>query len=100
MSRWPRRARPPVTVEPPAWVRACNPEEWRDDEADAQMLAGLLEHGFHERWQAARDWHAGNRWNRARLAWFEQHPEAKHPVEELLEEFRRDREGRGRARPA
>jgi hypothetical protein len=80
-----------VRVEPPAWVRACNPEDWRDDQADAQMLAGLLEHGLDQRYESARDWHALNRWNRARLAWFEQHPDAKHPVEELLEQVERDR---------
>lgn len=91
MSRWPRRARPPVTVEPPAWVRACDPEQWRDDDADALYLAGLLKAGLHGRWQVARDWHAHNRWNTARLAWFDVHPEAKHPVEELLEQVERDR---------
>ena len=85
VSRWPRRLPPPVTVEPPAWVRACDPDQWRDDQADAAMLGGLLENGLDERYDSARDWHATNRWNKARLAWFAVHPEAKHPVEELLE---------------
>jgi hypothetical protein len=88
-----RRAGP--WVEPPGWVRACDPEQWRDDEADAGLLAGLLENGLVERYHSARDWHATNRWNKARLAWFAAHPEAKHPAEALLEEFERDRE-RGR----
>lgn len=87
MTRWPRRLPPAERVEPPAWVRHFEPEAWRDDDADAQILGGLLEHGLVERWQVARDWHAENRWNNARLAWFDDHPEAKHPVEELLEEF-------------
>lgn len=94
MTRWPRRLPPAERVEPPAWVRVCNPEDWRDDQADAQYLAGLLEHGLEERHRAARDWHAHNRWNKARLAWFDAHPEAKHPVEELLEQFERDRQRR------
>lgn len=97
MSRWPQRQRPPVTVEPPAWVRACDPEDWRDDDADAHYLAALLEHGLLERYRTARDWHARRRWNTARLAWFAAHPEAKHPVEELLEGIERDRrQGRRR----
>ena len=90
-TRWPRRRPPAVWVEPPAWVRQCDPEQWRDDQADAQLLAGLLENGLVERYHTARDWHAHNRWNRARLAWFDAHPEAKHPVEELLEEIARRR---------
>lgn len=80
-----------MRLEPAAWVRAFDPEAWRDDHADAHYLAGLLEHGLEERYQAARDWHAERRWNTARLAWFDAHPEAKHPVEELLEEFARRR---------
>jgi hypothetical protein len=84
MTRWPRRRPPETWVEPPAWVRHCDPEAWRDP-ADDQMLAGLLECGLTERWRISRDWHARNRWNKARLAWFDAHPEAKHPVEELLE---------------
>jgi hypothetical protein len=82
-------------VEPPAWVRHCDPADWRDDQADAQLLAGLLENGLHERYHSARDWHARCRWNKARLAWFDAHPEAKHPVEELLEEFERRRSATG-----
>jgi hypothetical protein len=82
---------PIARVEVPGWVRACDPEAWRDDQADAQMLAGLLEHGLVERYHSARDWHAHNRWNKARLAWFDAHPDAKHPVEELLERVERDR---------
>jgi hypothetical protein len=99
MSRWPRRQRPPVRVEPPAWVRVCDPEAWRDDQTDAQYLAGLLEHGLEERYRVARDWHAHNRWNKARLAWFDAHPEAKHPVEELLEACARDRHSRSTGTP-
>lgn len=91
MTRWPRRLPPGVRLEPPAWVRHCDLEDWRDDTADAQLLAGLLEHGLVGRYHSARDWHAHNRWNKARLAWFDAHPEAKHPVEELLEEMGRRR---------
>jgi hypothetical protein len=94
VTRWPRRRPPEVWAEPPAWARHCDPEAWRDDRADAPLLDGLLEHGLVERWRVARDWHAANRWNKARLAWFDAHPEAKHPVEELLEAFERDRRGR------
>ena len=75
-------------------MRYCDPEQWRDDQADAAYLDGLLENGLDERYHSARDWHAANRWNKARLAWFDAHPEAKHPVEELLEEFERDRHRR------
>lgn len=91
MTRWPRRLPPAVRTEPPAWVRSCDPDDWRDDQADAPLLAGLLEHGLEERWRTSRDWHACNRWNKARLAWFAAHPEAKHPVEELLERIEQER---------
>jgi hypothetical protein len=91
MTRWPHRLRPTSPIEPPAWVRHCNPDDWRDDQADAHMLAGILEHGLVERYHMARDWHAHNRWNKARLAWYDQHPDAKHPIEELLEEVDRRR---------
>lgn len=87
MTRWPRRLPPAEWVEPPAWVRVCNPEDWRDDQRDAMYLDGLLRYGLPEHWRNARDWHAANRWNKARLAWYDAHPEAKHPIEELLEEF-------------
>ena len=56
------------------------------------MLGGLLENGLDERYDSARDWRATNRWNKARLAWFAVHPEAKRPVKSaLLEEGGRDR---------
>lgn len=86
MSAWrlPRRM-PGSPVEPPAWVRHFDPEAWRDDEADAQMLAGLLEHGLVERYHAARDWHAEYRHCQAVNAWYRAHPEADHRLEDLLE---------------
>jgi hypothetical protein len=80
-------------VEPPAWVRSCNVADWHDDQADAQWAAAnqwIVEHdpGY---WQQILDWRAHQRWNKARLAWYDQHPDAKHPVEELLERAERDR---------
>jgi hypothetical protein len=93
MNRWPRRLPPAVRLEPPAWVRVCDPKAWRDEQADEQWAAvnrWIVEHDP-AYWQEILDWRARARWNRARLAWFEQHPEAKHPVEELLERVEQDR---------
>ena len=89
MSRWPRRQLPAVREEPPEWVRVFHPEHWRDPAEDAhwRSVNPGLEEACPGRLQAGLDWRAKCRWNTARLKWFEEHPDAKHPLEELLEEW-------------
>jgi hypothetical protein len=70
-------------------VRTFDPEAWRDDDADAHYLAGLLEHGLVGQYEVARDWHAANRHCQAVNAWYRQHPEADDRWPLLLE--RRER---------
>lgn len=64
MTNWPAARRPPP-VEPPAWYRCFDPEAWRDDKADEQMLSGCTPERFFE----SRDWRARVRWVGACNAW-------------------------------
>lgn len=72
MTRWPGR-RVPVPEEPPAWVRSCVLEDWREpDKWERQMVDGC------GGWlpQSALDWHAYRRWNAAVNDWYRAHPAA------------------------
>ena len=66
----------------PEWVQRFDPEAWRDDDADAAYLAGLLEAGLVERYESARDWHAENRHCQAVNAWYRRHPECDDRLED------------------
>jgi hypothetical protein len=88
--RLPRRM-PDPRVQVPGWVRVFDAEAWRDDQADAPYLAGLLEHGLDERYRSARDWHAANRHCQATNAWYRQHPEADHRLEDMRARLARRR---------
>jgi hypothetical protein len=83
---------PACRLEPPSWVRVFRLQEWDEPDEQERSMAGGGRFPPGE-WH---DWHAQRRWHAAVNAWYKQHPEADHRLEELLEQvaYRRGLERR------